>query len=44
MDIGAQTVRDWMATLQQQIVSSTTYAGIPTVKSSLDAWIYQEII
>ncbi len=44
MDIDAQTVRDWTAALQQQIMSSTRYAGIPTVKSPLDAWIYQEII
>src|SRR5262249_54612275 len=40
---------DWplsrvLPVLQQRIVQGSTYHGIPTLKSPLDFWIYQEIL
>jgi cephalosporin hydroxylase len=41
--------RDWpmskvLPVLQQRIMEGSTYHGIPTLKSPLDFWIYQEIL
>ena len=33
-----------LGVIQQRIMTRTTYHGIPTLKSPLDFWVYQEII
>ncbi len=33
-----------LSVMQHRIMSGTTYHGIPTLKSPLDFWVYQEII
>lgn len=37
-------LRDVLPVMQHSIMSGTTYFGIPTLKSPIDAWIYQEIL
>lgn len=38
------SLRDVLPVMQHSIMSGTTYFGIPTLKSPIDAWIYQEIL
>jgi len=33
-----------LSAIQERIMKRTTYFGIPTLKSPLDAWVYQEIV
>lgn len=37
-------LRDVLSVMQHGIMNGTTYFGIPTLKSPIDAWIYQEIV
>lgn len=37
-------LRDVLPVMQHSIMGHTTYFGIPTLKSPIDAWIYQEIL
>ncbi len=37
-------LKDALAIIQNRIMNKTTYFGIPTYKSPMDAWVYQEII
>jgi cephalosporin hydroxylase len=38
------TLREILPTMQQRIVSATTYFGVQTLKNPLDFWVYQELI
>lgn len=38
------SLRDVLPVMQRSIMNNTTYFGIPTLKSPIDAWIYQEIL
>ncbi len=38
------TLANVLQVIQERIISKTTYHGIPTLKSPLDFWVYQEII
>ena len=37
-------LRDVLPLMQQKIVAQSTYFGVPTLKSPLDFWVYQELI
>ena len=38
------TLRDVLQMIQNTVVSTTTYLGVPALKSPTDAWVYDEII
>lgn len=37
-------LKDLLMVIQEKVTRGSTYFGIPTMKSPLDAWVYQELI